>query len=336
MSELVSTRTVDTVTLEIKTLHRQAQNLVLGYAIEIGRRLVEAKGLVPYGQWGEYLKTEVEYSQSTANNFMKIFEEYGSSQSCIFGAEADSQTLGNLPYTKALALLSVPKDEREEFVQENNVEELSTRELQELLKERETLKKRTEELEEERVRISQSLEDAETGLGEAREEIRQAERELEELRSRPVDVAVETVADPEAIENARKEAIAETEARLLADKEKAEKKLEKANAAKEQAEQALKKSQELQRIAEESLLAEKAAASKAADDMKKQLLVAGNQEIVTFKLHFEQAQECLTKMFGCLSKIHAAGDVENHAKLSAAGAALLKKFGDALETGGTQ
>ena len=46
MSELSTTntqpaRTVEAVTLEIQTLQRQAQQLLLGYAIEIGRRLVE-------------------------------------------------------------------------------------------------------------------------------------------------------------------------------------------------------------------------------------------------------------------------------------------------------
>lgn len=54
MSELSTTnsqpaRTVEAVTLEIQTLQRQAQQLLLGYAIEIGRRLVEVKA-IPCGQ----------------------------------------------------------------------------------------------------------------------------------------------------------------------------------------------------------------------------------------------------------------------------------------------
>ena len=115
MSELSTTnsqpaRTVEAVTLEIQTLQRQAQQLLLGYAIEIGRRLVEVKAMLPHGQWGTYIKEQVGYSQSTANNLMRIFEEYGTAQQSIFGPEAISQAIGNLSYTKALRLTPLPAD----------------------------------------------------------------------------------------------------------------------------------------------------------------------------------------------------------------------------------
>ena len=42
-------RTVETVTLEIRTLQHQAQGIILNYAIEIGRRLEEAKAMLPHG-----------------------------------------------------------------------------------------------------------------------------------------------------------------------------------------------------------------------------------------------------------------------------------------------
>jgi len=79
-------REIEVVTAEIKEIKRQAQNMALMYAIEIGRRLVEAKSVLPHGKWGEWLKCEVNFSQATANNFMKLFEEYGSAQISIFGA----------------------------------------------------------------------------------------------------------------------------------------------------------------------------------------------------------------------------------------------------------
>ena len=99
-------RTVETVTLEIRTLQRQAQQIMLGYAVEIGRRLEEVKAILPHGQWGDYLKNEVDYSQSTANNFMRIYREYGAAQQSLFGGEAKSQAFANLTYTKALRLLA--------------------------------------------------------------------------------------------------------------------------------------------------------------------------------------------------------------------------------------
>lgn len=84
---------------------------------------------------GQWLKEEVEFSQSSAQNFMRIFEEYGAKQVSLFG-DAESQTLGNLPYTHALKLLALPAEEREEFAQEHHVEDISSRELEKLLRER--------------------------------------------------------------------------------------------------------------------------------------------------------------------------------------------------------
>lgn len=131
-------RTVETVTLEIRTLQRQALQIMFGYAVEIGRRLEEVKAMLPHGQWGEYLKSEVEYSQSTANNFMRIYREYGATQQSLFGGEAKSQAFANLTYTKALRLLAIPnEEEREQFMAEHDVESMSNRELDKALKERE-------------------------------------------------------------------------------------------------------------------------------------------------------------------------------------------------------
>ena len=130
-------RTADAVALEIRTLQRQAQGIILSYAIEIGRRLEEAKAMLPHGEWGAWLKRELDYSQSTAQNFMRVFREYGDSQQSLFGAAPKSQAFGNLTYTKALRLLAIPdEEERARFVEEHDVEAMTTRELNEALKAR--------------------------------------------------------------------------------------------------------------------------------------------------------------------------------------------------------
>lgn len=129
-------RTLDVVTLEIQTLQRQAIEVNLMYAIEIGRRLTEAKAMLPHGQGGDYLKTQVSYSQSTANNLMRIFREYGDNQQSLFGA-AKSQTFANLPYSKALRLLAIPdEEEREQFAADHDLDAMSVRELEKAIKAR--------------------------------------------------------------------------------------------------------------------------------------------------------------------------------------------------------
>ena len=147
MNEL-ATRTPIVIATEINSIKDQTRKMVLFNSIEIGRRLAEAKSLVPHGEWGKWLEEQVDYSKSTANNLMKIFEQYGNDQLSLFGTEAKSQALGNLSYTQAVALLGVPEHEREAFIQENDVENMSTRELQNAIKEKKDLEKKLQETEE--------------------------------------------------------------------------------------------------------------------------------------------------------------------------------------------
>lgn len=141
-------RTPDLIAAEINNIKDQTRKMVLYNSIEIGRRLVEAKALVQHGEWGEWLKKSVDYSQRTASNLMRIFEEYGANQITLLGDNSNSQAIANLSYTQAVALLGVPHEEREAFIEENDVENLSTRELQKAIKEREEAIKEKEELEE--------------------------------------------------------------------------------------------------------------------------------------------------------------------------------------------
>lgn len=140
----ISTRTPSEIATEINTIKEQTLGIVLRSSIEIGRRLVEAKQALPHGEWGAWLKDSVDYSQSTANNLMNIFSEYGTDQVAIVG-EANSQAIGNLTYTQAVALLGVPAEERIEFIQGNNVGNMSTRELKEAIKAKQELEKQLKE-----------------------------------------------------------------------------------------------------------------------------------------------------------------------------------------------
>lgn len=229
MSDIVNVpmaaqRDIQTVTAEIRQLHRQAQCMVLGYAIEIGRKLVEAKAMLPYGQWGQWLKEEVEFSQSSAQNFMRIFEEYGAKQVSLFG-DAESQTLGNLPYTHALKLLALPAEEREEFAQEHHVEDISSRELEKLLRERDAAqaeaKSAKDALDNAKGLLERAKKDAETARKSA-EESRAALKELREKPEVPQDVM------EEMRRRIEKDAAEQAAANMEETKRQAAKELEKA------------------------------------------------------------------------------------------------------------
>ncbi len=131
-----SERTLATVEMEIRVIQHNTAQAMLSGAIETGRRLVEAKAMLPHGEWGVWLR-KMDLSPSTAQNFMKIFREYGDDQQSLFGGVAKSQAFGKLTYTKALQLLALPSnEERERFLTEHDVESMSTRELAEAIKAR--------------------------------------------------------------------------------------------------------------------------------------------------------------------------------------------------------
>lgn len=137
---------LEQLAVEIVTFDRQAKITAVSCAIEIGERLLEAKDLVPHGEWGNWLKVNVNYSQSTANNFMRLYKEYGNDQGSLFTTLTNSQTIMNLDVSKALALTVLPPEEREEFVSEHDVESMSTRDLKEALQENKELKQQQQQL----------------------------------------------------------------------------------------------------------------------------------------------------------------------------------------------
>lgn len=117
----IDTIEVDRLTTEILILKQQtAQNI-----IEIGKRLIQVKESLLHGEWGIYLKEKVEFSQESARRFMRVAEEF-----------SNSTTLWNLPPSKVFALLDMPPEEREQFVAEHDTANMSVRELQQAIKER--------------------------------------------------------------------------------------------------------------------------------------------------------------------------------------------------------
>jgi len=140
MNNIEIKRDIDEIAQEINVIKEQTNSYLLQSSIEIGRRIKEAKELVGHGNWAKWLEEKVSYSQRTASNLMKIHEEYGE----IMSKNSNSQALANLGYTQAIAMLKLDFEERETFVIENNIEDMTTRELEEAVKEKAELLKEKE------------------------------------------------------------------------------------------------------------------------------------------------------------------------------------------------
>ena len=113
-------------TAKVKILTAQtAENI-----IEIGRTLLEVKENLPRGEFLNWLENDVNYSKSTAYNFMKVAKEF-----------PDFQQVGNLGMRKLLALTGIESEGREKIIADNDLESMSTKEVEKVVEEEIILKK---------------------------------------------------------------------------------------------------------------------------------------------------------------------------------------------------
>lgn len=127
----VTWNNIDECTAEIL---RWKNTIGLG-VIRIGQALLWAKERLRHGEFDAWLRDKVEFSRSSATNFMRIAREV-----------EEGSALARLPYTKVLALLDVPKEEREAFAEAHDAEHTSAAELKRLAKELEAEKRHVDGL----------------------------------------------------------------------------------------------------------------------------------------------------------------------------------------------
>ena len=302
-------RSIETITGEILELKTRAGESILG----IGQRLIEAKALLPHGEWLPWLAEKVEFSERAAQNFMRLSREW-----------SNPHAVADLGARKALTLLALPADEREQFIaethiidgEEKTVIDMSARQLEQAIKERDEARMAAEraaadrkvaeesraKMEEDMRMLKKVLAAAEDDKAVVEEQVSALEKELDALKSRPIDVAVMEV-DQKALDEARASAIAEMQAKVDKANEGRAKALEK--------EKSLKAS-----LAE---LQEKLA---AAERTEKRESIAADEDLAVFRVVFERAQDEINKLRGMLLKMRSKGRDADADKLSRALVAL--------------
>lgn len=303
-----SERNIEAITSEILQLKNDAGNAILG----IGQRLLEAKAILPHGEWLPWLTEQVEFSERQAQRFMKLAQEW-----------ANPTALSDLGATKALALLALPPEERQKFLSENHIVDgeeksvidMTSRELEKAVKERdealhaaeaaraaaETADQSRAKMEADMTALKQLHQAAQAGETQAREALAKAQAELKALREKPVEVAVEV--DQKALQEARREA----ETRMQAKVDKAA--------------EAQKKAEEQRKKAEEELAAVRQQLE-AAQQTERQAAISGDKDLALFELLFSQGNEAVNKLHGLLLKVRGRGDIELAGKLQKALLAL--------------
>lgn len=301
-------RSIGDITTEILRLKQDAGNAILG----IGQRLIEAKAMLPHGEWLPWLTEQVEFSERTARNFMRLAREW-----------TNRQALADLGAAKALTLLALPPEERERFMEENHVVDgeeksvidMTSRELEKAVKERdealhaaeaaraaaETADQSRAKMEADMTALKKLHQATQAAEAQAREVLAEAQAELKALRERPVEVAVEV--DQKALEEARREA--ETQMQAKVDK----------------AAEAQKKAEEQRKKAEEELAAVRQQLE-ATRQTERQAVISGDKDLALFELLFSQGNEAVNKLHGLLLKVRGRGDTELAGKLQKALLAL--------------
>lgn len=283
---------LETVTAEILTMKQDAGNAILG----IGQRLIEVKARLPHGEWLPWLEDRVEFSERTARNFMRLAREW-----------TNRQALADLGAAKALLLLALPAEERNQFMEEIHmvkgeekaVIDMTTRELEKAIRERDAARKTAEQAqadvkvtEESLAKITEDLKLFRESLERATSEKEQAvarsaslETELAALRAKPVDVAVMAV-DQEKLDATRAEAVAEMQVEV------------------DEAKAAAAKAEEKRKSAE-AALAEANAKLEAAWKAEKRALIRADRELSQFELLFGQVQETVSKLRSLLLEVRS-------------------------------
>ena len=311
MAKPVEGRTIETITDEILDAKRTGGEAIL----TIGRCLIEAKDMLPHGEWLPWLNERVEFSERTARNFMRLAREW-----------TNRQTLADLGAAKALTLLALPAEEREQFVEDHNVIDMSARQLKEAIRERDEARKAAEAAkadasaaEQARAKMEADMAVVNASLAAAREEKQKAdqeaarlENELAALKARPVEVAVETVVDPEAIEKAKAEAVAEIKA-----------KLDKAREAKAKADEKRKQAEASVEILKKSL--------ENMERNEKKNALGSDKDVAQFEVLFNQGQELANKMRGLLLKARGREDPSAAQGMERAMKALAEAVGRCAE-----
>ena len=339
-------RTPEQIGAEIRMYVNTGRWITTLCAIEIGRRLVEAKELLTHGEWLPWLKKETEFSERSAQDYMRVFKDYSASQLGMFGPETNTQTFADLPFSKALALLSVPESEREAFAKEVDAEHISVQNLKKAIKEREAqveaLKK---DVEGERIRGDEAirakteaedlLKTQDQMLVEARAQIEELAKLNKELENRPHEVAVETVRDEEAIAAAAKEAREKAAAAAQASADRKAKEYEKKiadlekklNKAEDERAEAVKKTLAASRDTDTKIAAAEAEAARIRTELEEaqKKLKASSADVAKFGVWFTQVQNDFNRMMEALREVRER-DPETGEKLKTGAVTLLKNL----------
>ena len=111
--------TIDSLAMQARTL-RLSINMNMW---QLARVFIEAKAILKHGEFGAWVEENADVSERTAQDMMAAYRR--------FGGKPHFEQLGQ---AKTFRLLALPEGEEEKFMKEHDVENMTTREVQEAVK----------------------------------------------------------------------------------------------------------------------------------------------------------------------------------------------------------
>ena len=178
---------IDTLTTEILVYKQQtALNI-----IEIGKRLKQVKEQLSHGEWGNWLKRKVDFSQQTANKFMRCADEF-----------QNYASTRNLPTGHMFELLTLSPEQREEIMQENEIAELSQKKLREIVKAKKDAEKQVEDFKLKAAQLEDERDDLKEEFSHMKENVEQLIKERQRMQVEQAKLEEENQNYKETIEQA--------------------------------------------------------------------------------------------------------------------------------------
>ncbi len=305
--------------VEINAIKQQTTKAVLLASIEIGEKLCKAKSLVNHGDWAKWLSENVDYSQSTANELMKLYREYGDNQLDLFSdGKTNSEIFGNLTKSQAIALFALPSTaDRIAFVESHDMSEMSVRDIDKAIKEKEEAEAIADSVRSERDELAELLKESASKNIRSENQIEQLLNKIKELEH---TIAAEAAKAPIEAECERGKIEAEFKAKYQKEadekieklKQKHKKELEKVTSESKSLSEGFDKKleEEAKRIRSDAEAQAKSDAEAEVTKLREALeeaKAASNEHLTAFKIHFEQLQT----EYRCLSQIVSDAEADS-------------------------
>ncbi len=317
--EELDEKSTEELTEKTNTLYQQMQligAMGIQMAAEAGRCLAVIKERVGHGNWGDWCKRNLQFSERKAQNMMKLSNEMREKNS-IF---SNPQTFADIEISKIYELLAAPEEVQKAMIENPESEDMNVREF------KDEIRRLKEELAEER---------AKEKINESEEELAQAKEKIEELTRQL------SLHQNEKSEDEWQKEIGSLKSQIEKETKKAEKAAEKLKAAQTEmekkaetaAEEAVEKAKKeaAEKFKEENklLLDSNRQAAEEIDRLQKRLENNTQPEIAGFKIHADQLQQSFNACVEAAAHIETT-DAEQAQKMRVALKTIMQKLQESI------